>query len=338
MKAMLSSRFTPIVIAICMLFLTGCSLMGGSSAASKESQSTSTSLEFDPRKVQKGQKIAGIEIKDVRFSPVTSMNEGFYFDAATVEFAGEVEVAGTYEYMPSEHETMGNQIVFYIDETATFPKMKISEDKSKERFEGITLQFQTEEEKRSFGEPGTNGKATLRISDVTMRFAQSGVTDTASVKQIVSIAPEKKSQEPKVEEEKVKWIAFSSTGFPKEREALKSYFAEEMAKIAETEGQKKELEMSLALEDVNGDSEQDIIVALHDVYFTGGNWNSNVQIIPQLKGKLQGNIVIGQINLEINEKGEQKNLGILETTEQGWKKLMIDGKIARYNGKDQYDF
>ncbi|WP_167569105.1 hypothetical protein [Brevibacillus migulae] len=48
--------------------------------------------------------------------------------------------------------------------------------------------------------------------------------------------------------------------------------------------------------------------------------------------------MIGQINLEINEKGEQKNLGILEITEQGWKKLMVDGKIARYNGKDQYDY
>ncbi|WP_167569104.1 hypothetical protein [Brevibacillus migulae] len=48
----------------------------------------------------------------MKFTPVTSMNEELYFDAATVEFTGEVEVAGTYEYMPSEHETMGNQIYF----------------------------------------------------------------------------------------------------------------------------------------------------------------------------------------------------------------------------------
>lgn len=169
------------------LFISGCTTEATNASPTKPPTAsgnesplqTQVSSPFDPRTIKEGTSIAGLTVTKVETSPATPMNKELYVDRAYLDFSGQLEVQGTFRYFPQESEVLGGEILFQVDKNVSFPRMKVSDNDSYARPDQIVLQFQNESEKGNFGSPGSEGKATLILSDFKIRFEQSDIKDTA---------------------------------------------------------------------------------------------------------------------------------------------------------------
>ncbi|QGQ98819.1 hypothetical protein EHS13_30045 [Paenibacillus psychroresistens] len=133
--------------------------------------------------------------------------------------------------------------------------------------------------------------------------------------------------------ESTRWIDFSTKEFLSERKLVQDFYKDEINEIRKVEGSNQELDFSMALEDLNSDGVKEIIVALHDLIFTGANSNSNIQIFEVVNGKLQDHI-IGQAYLALDENGHQKELGILNSESNKWKDITLNKDIFKWDGQN----
>ncbi|WP_139491538.1 hypothetical protein [Brevibacillus dissolubilis] len=342
-----SITFLTITIVSSLMFLSACSsnptvkstpvekVPANSPVKSAQPSNTIQANDFDPRTVKAGDQIASLVVASVETAPASSLNADSYVDAAKIQFDGEIKVKGTYRYHSLESETQSGKILFEVDRTESFPRMKLSDNPQMQRSDSIVLTFKKENEKQQFGPPGSEGEATLVLSNYQVRYSQTDEKDTADVSQIVAVTttsqPDPRQDESqKTKQQEANWITFNSEKYEQEHNLLNAFYQNEL-----NETQEKGFDYSVAKEDLNDDGINELIVAIHHMYFTGAQSNSYLVIFPFVEGKLGKEIIIGPVNLDIDDKGNQHELGLYPEKGKGqWRDIIINGNIYSFKGEE----
>ncbi|MGE5677760.1 MAG: lipoprotein [Pseudomonadota bacterium] len=126
---------------------------------------------FDARKVKAGDQVAGLKISKVEVHNASDED----YDAV-VSFDGEVTVSGTFKHNKDD-EFLDHEISFVVDEGSVDQLPKLAHD---QRYVWFMFMNHDEAEK-SFGVPGTEGKATVTIKNYCINYAHTEVWNTAEL-------------------------------------------------------------------------------------------------------------------------------------------------------------
>ncbi|MDQ7837508.1 MAG: hypothetical protein RDU59_03325 [Thermodesulfobacteriota bacterium] len=128
----------------------------------------------------------------------------------------------------------------------------------------------------------------------------------------------------------VKWLIFTDTGFSYERNLVIKLNAKDI-KESKLVGE-DEVEIFIALEDLNGDHDNEIFAYFVHPYFCGAKGNCSFKIYMNIKGKLKeiGPPIVPYI--PIDEKGQQDIAGVLNSKKLGWNDIIIGKFIYEWNG------
>ncbi|USG65669.1 hypothetical protein NDK47_26825 [Brevibacillus ruminantium] len=138
---------------------------------------------FDPREMKVGDVVAGMKVTKADILPSTDAE--FYVDQANLDLAGEVEVKGTMEFYPQGFEHLDQHVLFTVDPSSSFPRMKVTDDP--DSYDKIKLVFDDPNDLKDFRDKPSRGEATLLIREYHLRFpGEDGDETTAIVKKIVS--------------------------------------------------------------------------------------------------------------------------------------------------------
>ncbi|MFB6366116.1 hypothetical protein ACFCP7_18960 [Paenibacillus elgii] len=295
---------------------------------------------FDPRKIEAGDKIGSMTVASYERIRTERSSEGEYVAQAFIQFTGEVEVTGAFKHYPLEREYLGGEIVFQVEENQNFPEMKIRNAPEEIRTDEWIVLSLDEETKRKFGPPGSEGKATLAISDYKIQYGPTEISDHAQLKKIVNlkINNETVAKESSRKAPKVKWLRFDSEGYPSERELIKKEYEKKIKEIERGDhGNVKEIEIAIAREDLNGDGKDEVVVALFHPYFSGYRANCLLQIYTVKDEKLDQQFPLSNANLIADEQGDQQEVGVIDNPGLQWKDIVINRNLWRWDGK-KYDF
>ncbi|GMK41859.1 hypothetical protein PCCS19_49180 [Paenibacillus sp. CCS19] len=105
-----------------------------------------------------------------------------------ISFDGQIRIKGNYEYVSSDDEAYGDEIMVYYESDEDFPGNYISDAYHLDRpVREFILKFENESDKRLFGKPGTVGEVQLLVQNYEFLYAQTDETDTAVFVSNVSI-------------------------------------------------------------------------------------------------------------------------------------------------------
>lgn len=164
-------------------FISGCALLQGNASESsvtpeastpaspEEPQTNTPDNRFDPRKIEPGDQLLGLEVVSVEANSVPN-----YGVTGKARFRGEVTVSGTYK---SQEE---GTPCFYVDEASA---SKLPRFQGDERIVWFCFN-NPEEAKKAIGSVGTEGKkAAIVINDYETVYYPSDVYDTATLVRVV---------------------------------------------------------------------------------------------------------------------------------------------------------
>ncbi|MBU7314282.1 FG-GAP repeat protein [Paenibacillus oleatilyticus] len=306
------------------------------SSAQKTIDSVNTSI-FDPRKIKVGDKIGKLTVESYERIMTDVFNDAEYVTQAFIQFSGEVKVTGSFKRHPLDREYLAGQVVFQMDDNVDFPRMKIR-DKPQElrQDEWVVLASDDKEMKQKFGPPGSEGKATIIISNYRVQYGHTEISDSARLREVISIE-RNNNKEPLNEKSIVKWLRFDQEGHSTERKLIKEKFASEIEEIERGDhGNVKKIGISISSEDLNGDGKNEIIVALMHPYFSGYQANSLLYVYTTKDGKLDQEISFNNANITIGERGKQQDMGIIDNPESEWKDIVINDNLWSWDG-EKYD-
>ncbi|MCP1311471.1 FG-GAP repeat protein [Paenibacillus tyrfis] len=235
-----------------------------------------------------------------------------------------------------EREYLGGEIVFQVEENQNFPEIKIRNTPEEIRADEWIVLSLDEETKRKFGPPGSEGKATLAVSNYKIQYGPMEISDHTQLNQVVNI---KINNETAVKESskrtpKIKWLRFDSEGYPSERALIKKEYETEIKEIERGDyGNVNELGIAIALEDLNGDGKDEVVVALFHPYFSGYRANCLLQIYTMKDEKLDQQFPLSNANLIVGEQGDQQEVGVIDNPELQWKDIVVNRNLWRWDGE-----
>jgi hypothetical protein len=129
------------------------------------SEPTTESNIFDPQKVKVGDQIGDLRVLSIEFD---TFDTGSIF----IDFAGEIELIGTYEHYSVEEITDQNYSIYFTIDNQSLTKLPRINQENMNYSVVIGIENKADAEK-ILGPPGTEGKATILFSNYKIRSAPS---------------------------------------------------------------------------------------------------------------------------------------------------------------------
>ncbi|MBB3110215.1 hypothetical protein FHS18_002282 [Paenibacillus phyllosphaerae] len=274
-----------------------------------------------------GDKIGDGTVTSFHIEYIPESNEVF---SLQVDLEGTLRVKGKYHYYPSDDEGYGDQILVNYERDPSFPGNYISDLFQTGHLDRkFILNVEYEWDKALFGKPGTEGEIEMKISSYSFKYYQSDEIDSADFVEIISINNGEKTIED-IDQSKIHWVEFKKGTNDATGKMIEGYYIDN---LREVEGADATLDYSVAEEDLNGDSQPEIIAALHNQYFLGARCDSYIQVYPYASGKLGEPISITCVALMDGDNPTA--FGVVKSQEHSWKDLVVNGQhIWTWNGKE----
>lgn len=126
---------------------------------------------FDARKIKAGDVIAGMKVVKVEVHNASDEDYDAY-----VAFEGEVTVSGSFRHNLND-EFLDHEISFMVDEESAELLPRLAHD---QRYVWFMFTNHDEAEK-VFGAPGTEGKATVTVTNYNINYAHTEIWNTADL-------------------------------------------------------------------------------------------------------------------------------------------------------------
>lgn len=124
---------------------------------------------FDARKVKAGDQVAGLKVNKVEVHNASDEDYDAY-----VSFEGEVTISGVFKHNLND-EFLDNEISFMVDDKSVELLPMLAHDQR-----NVWFMFMNHDEaEKSFGAPGTEGKATVTIKNYSINYAHTEIWNTA---------------------------------------------------------------------------------------------------------------------------------------------------------------
>jgi hypothetical protein len=282
----------------------------------QEPTSSATDSESVVEPISVGEKIGSASISSFKVDRDKDSDEINYLK---VDFDGEIKIKARYEYVSSDNEAYGDEIMIYYEGDEDFPGNYISDTYNIDRpVRELILKFDGVGEKELFGKPGIEGEVQLTVQNYEFLYAQTDETDTAEFVSIESISNGLKKFDD-IASEDIEWVKFQA---PDENDPVSAWIEQYYSSdLKEMEGADAVLEYAYAKKDLNGDSNPEILVEIFNSSYIGGSYSSYFSVFPYSDQGLGQEINISLGNV-VQGDGEKEEVGVVEDGSEGWKDIV----------------
>jgi hypothetical protein len=137
----------------------------------------------------------------------------------------------------------------------------------------------------------------------------------------------------KKEEKDVKWLSFSTSDFPDERELIKKYREKEIKDIEEGKmGSDTVVKIGIALADVNNDGKDEIIALISHNYYRSSQSNAVLGIYFISNGKVDRYVPLPSVFVDTGNLEKQNEIGFINNERNSWVDFIVNGKKYTWDG------
>jgi hypothetical protein len=127
--------------------------------------------------------------------------------------------------------------------------------------------------------------------------------------------------------------SFSYEKHSYERDCVAEIFKDEFESVREIFSESiNEVDVPIALVDLNGDGQEELLVGLQHPYFTGSSGTMVLVLLERVNGNLEFKCTFGITGIVVEEDGSQKNLYIIKDSPQPWKTIVIGDVTWEWDG------